>query len=93
MTETSDPILAPDRKVTANATPASDRLRHERTRDEIAPLFEPPFDERLFQALYSLGGANSIFVGDTLLTTRNPEAEHDRQLFERPDMSPFTSDG
>jgi len=35
------------------------------------------------QALCFLAGANSIFVGDTLLTTRNPEAEHDMRLFER----------
>jgi len=42
------------------------------------------------QALCFLAGANSVFVGDTLLMTRNPEAEHDRQLFERPGMSPLT---
>ena len=45
------------------------------------------------QALCFLAGANSIFVGDTLLTTRNPDAEHDRQLFERLGLSPLTSDG
>ena len=45
------------------------------------------------QALCFLAGANSIFVGDTLLTTRNPEAERDRQLFERLDLSPLTLDG
>ncbi len=42
MTETSEPILAPDRKVTANTTPAPDGLRHDWTRDEIATLFESP---------------------------------------------------
>ena len=45
------------------------------------------------QALCFLAGANSIFVGDTLLTTRNPDAEHDQQLFERLGLSPLTSDG
>ena len=44
------------------------------------------------QALCFLAGANSIFVGDTLLTTRNPEAENDRQLFERLGLSPLTPD-
>ena len=45
------------------------------------------------QALCFLAGANSIFVGDTLLTTRNPDAEHDRHLFERLGLSPLTPDG
>ncbi|MGD2118805.1 MAG: biotin synthase BioB [Chromatiales bacterium] len=35
------------------------------------------------QALCFLAGANSIFYGDHLLTTDNPEADRDRQLFER----------
>lgn len=35
------------------------------------------------QALCFLAGANSIFYGDKLLTTANPQAEHDRQLFAR----------
>lgn len=35
------------------------------------------------QALAFLAGANSIFVGDTLLTTPNPEASHDHQLLQR----------
>ena len=35
------------------------------------------------QALCFFAGANSIFYGEKLLTTDNPEAEHDRQLFER----------
>jgi len=28
-------------------------------------------------------GANSIFYGEQLLTTENPETEHDQQLFAR----------
>jgi biotin synthase len=39
-------------------------------------------DEAL-QALCFLAGANSIFYGDQLLTTSNPQAEADRQLLER----------
>ena len=35
------------------------------------------------QALCLAAGANSIFYGDKLLTTSNPQAEHDRALFER----------
>jgi len=39
-------------------------------------------DEAL-QALCFAAGANSIFYGDKLLTTSNPQADRDRQLFER----------
>jgi biotin synthase len=35
------------------------------------------------QALCFLAGANSMFYGERLLTTDNPDADHDRQLFER----------
>lgn len=35
------------------------------------------------QALCFLAGANSIFYGETLLTTANPQAERDRALLER----------
>ncbi len=35
------------------------------------------------QALCFLAGANSVFMGEKLLTTPNPEVDHDRQLFER----------
>jgi biotin synthase len=35
------------------------------------------------QALCFLAGANSIFYGEKLLTTPNPEADKDRQLFEK----------
>jgi len=35
------------------------------------------------QALCFFAGANSIFVGDTLLTAGNPEHETDRKLFQR----------
>ena len=35
------------------------------------------------QALCFLAGANSIFYGDKLLTTENPDENHDAALFER----------
>jgi biotin synthase len=35
------------------------------------------------QALCFLAGANSVFLGDRLLTTPNPSADSDRRLFER----------
>jgi biotin synthase len=35
------------------------------------------------QALCFLAGANSIFYGEKLLTTGNPDTAHDRALFER----------
>ncbi len=35
------------------------------------------------QALCFLAGANSVFYGDTLLTTKNPAVERDDELFEK----------
>jgi len=40
------------------------------------------------QALCFLAGANSIFYGEKLLTTPNPEADQDRRLFERLGLRP-----
>ena len=40
------------------------------------------------QALCFLAGANSIFAGDKLLTTPNPEGDRDRLLFEHLNLSP-----
>jgi biotin synthase len=40
------------------------------------------------QALCFLAGANSIFYGEKLLTTGNPEAARDRALFERLGLRP-----
>src|SRR5690554_2262388 len=40
------------------------------------------------QALAFMAGANSIFYGDKLLTTDNPEADRDRQLFARLGIQP-----
>jgi biotin synthase len=41
------------------------------------------------QALCFLAGANSIFYGEKLLTTGNPDVEHDRALFQRLGLSPM----
>lgn len=40
------------------------------------------------QALAFLAGANSIFYGDRLLTTSNPQAEKDRALFNKLGITP-----
>jgi biotin synthase len=41
------------------------------------------------QALCFLAGANSIFYGEQLLTTGNPEVEKDRGLMDKLGMYPF----
>lgn len=41
------------------------------------------------QTLCFLAGANSIFYGEQLLTTGNPEAERDRALLDKLGMYPF----
>jgi biotin synthase len=40
------------------------------------------------QALCFLAGANSIFYGERLLTTENPECDQDRKLFDRLGLKP-----
>jgi biotin synthase len=41
------------------------------------------------QALCFFAGANSIFVGDTLLTAGNPENDKDMDLFHRLGLQPM----
>ncbi len=41
------------------------------------------------QALCFMAGANSIFYGDKLLTTGNPDVTRDRALFEKLDIKPL----
>jgi biotin synthase len=41
------------------------------------------------QALCFLAGANSIFYGEKLLTTANPAANKDKQLFEKLGITPM----
>lgn len=43
------------------------------------------------QALCFLAGATSIFAGDTLLTTPNPEVNRDKQLFQTLNIKPRKS--
>ena len=44
------------------------------------------------QALCFLAGANSVFLGDRLLTTPNPGASHDEKLLDRLGMRLTTTD-
>jgi biotin synthase len=44
------------------------------------------------QALCFFAGANSIFVGDTLLTAGNPEKDKDMALFDRLGLRPMELD-
>ena len=41
------------------------------------------------QALCFLAGANSIFYGEKLLTTPNPQIEADKALFSRLGLKPM----
>jgi len=43
------------------------------------------------QALYFMAGANSIFAGDKLLTTPNPEVNEDAELFQTLNLKPRKS--
>jgi len=45
---------------------------------------------RELQALCFLAGANSIFVGEELLTTPNPEQSDDFDLFKALGIEPMT---
>lgn len=45
------------------------------------------------QALCFLAGANSIFVGDTLLTADNPGEDHDMKLFAKLGLSALEPEG
>jgi biotin synthase len=45
------------------------------------------------QALCFLAGANSIFYGEKLLTTGNPDTDHDQSLFRRLKIAPEESPG
>ncbi|WP_305805146.1 biotin synthase BioB [Stenotrophomonas sp. YIM B06876] len=44
------------------------------------------------QALCFVAGANSIFYGEKLLTTGNPDTAHDRALFDRLGLQPMPVD-
>ena len=42
-----------------------------------------------FQALCFAAGANSIFIGEELLTTPNPKLAQDRDMFDRLGIEPM----
>lgn len=44
------------------------------------------------QAMCFMAGANSIFYGDKLLVTGNPEEDHDQILMEKLDLEPETAE-
>src|SRR5699024_9832546 len=44
------------------------------------------------QALCFFAGAGSIFVGDKLLTTANPDADHDLKLLQRLNLYPMSAE-
>jgi biotin synthase len=46
---------------------------------------------RELQALCFLAGANSIFVGDKLLTTPNPDQNDDAKLFADLGLKPMSA--
>jgi biotin synthase len=80
-----------------NGAPPVDPLEFVRT-IAVARLLMPKAHVRLSagrsdmsdetQALCFLAGANSIFYGDKLLTTENPDEHHDRDLFVRLGIKP-----
>ena len=41
------------------------------------------------QAMSFMAGANSIFYGEKLLTTDNPDTQHDQKLFQRLGITPL----
>ena len=43
------------------------------------------------QAMCFMAGANSIFAGDKLLTTPNPEVDADKQMFQILNLKPRKS--
>ncbi len=66
-------------------TVAAARITMPRSRVRLSAGREEMSDE--MQALCFLAGANSVFYGEQLLTTPNPRAQRDRDLFARLGMS------
>lgn len=73
-TEKLDPLVFVRTIATARIMMPKSRVRLSAGRTDMS-------DE--MQALCFLAGANSIFYGEKLLTTGNPEAERDKRLFRR----------
>ncbi|MBS7457142.1 biotin synthase BioB [Coralloluteibacterium stylophorae] len=68
-------------------TIAAARIMMPRSMVRLSAGRETMSDE--LQALCFAAGANSIFYGEKLLTTANPEAEHDMRLFRRLGIRPM----
>ncbi|HVY07062.1 MAG TPA: biotin synthase BioB [Burkholderiales bacterium] len=68
-------------------TVAAARITMPRAMVRLSAGRESMSDE--LQALCFLAGANSIFYGEKLLTTANPLADRDRNLFERLGLAPM----
>ena len=66
-------------------TIAAARILMPRSRVRLAAGRNDISDE--LQALCFLAGANSIFYGEKLLTTGNPDVASDKRLFERLQIS------
>lgn len=68
---------------------ARDRRRpHHHAHRPRTPVGRPPQQQGdAVQALAFLAGANSVFYGDKLLVTGNPDVAADRALFDRLGMS------
>ena len=62
------------------------RILMPRARVRLSAGREAMSDE--LQTLCFMAGANSIFYGDRLLTTSNPQADRDRSLLERLQLQP-----
>jgi biotin synthase len=78
-TEALDPFEFVRTIAAARITMPSSRVRLSAGRENMS-------DE--LQALCFYAGANSIFYGEKLLTTPNPESDRDAQLFERLGLVP-----
>ena len=84
--------------ILSGAAPAIDGIEFART-IAVARITMPAAMVRLsagreamsdeMQALCFLAGANSIFVGERLLTTANPGVDRDTRLFEKLGLSPM----
>lgn len=68
-------------------TIAAARILMPRSRIRLSAGRESMSDE--MQALCFFAGANSIFYGDTLLTTANPAMQRDRKLLDRLGIKPL----
>lgn len=79
-TETLDPLEFVRTIAAARITMPKSMVRLSAGRSEMSEVV---------QALCFLAGANSIFYGDKLLTTGNPDVDHDKVLFKKLGLQPL----